>query len=410
MTKLLYAFVLGMFVFATPFVTVEHTWAQEQVEDYICPMHPHIHGEEGETCPICGMDLVPAPKQEMNTDMGNMEGVISMSSSYIQKIGVRTEKAKERDLNGNIQVMGKIVPSTHLESVVAPRVNGWVQKLVVGAEGLPVKKGQVVMYLYSPDMLSAQKDFIAATRSGNKNRIQTTRKRLELLGIANTTIQQIGKKNTVLDEIPLLAPRSGVLTQLSVREGSYVKAGTTIFKVQDFSEVWVEADVLEEQLADIRNSAKVILPSSNKEFNAKVDVVYPSLNAQTRTGKVRLLLDNSNGELYTGTYVDVRLDSKSVETLSVPQQAVLRTKNMNYVIKSLGKGMFKPSMVKIRKTVNGYTAIIDGVETGDDIVVNGQFLIDAESQIRGGLSVMDHAGMDMSSDTDMTTMGGSNHE
>lgn len=201
-------------------------------------MHPHISGEESDTCPICGMNLVPKETDqghEEHTD--KPEGAFQIDPSYRQTLGVKTAEVIHHEFGKNIRAFGNIAPSTRLERSVDVRTTGWIVDLAVDAVGDTVKKGDLLFTYYSPDLMNAQSDFLIGTRVGN------AAQRLRLYGMEDKAIEQLKERGKFFEETPFYAPADGTVTTLNIRKGAHVDEGNSILKLQDFSEVWVNADV-----------------------------------------------------------------------------------------------------------------------------------------------------------------------
>lgn len=359
---------------------------------YICPMHPHISGEKGDTCPICGMTLVPkiTDTQEQQSHKGHNttapEGAFQIDPSYIQALGVKTGTATYHDFGRTIRAFGKLTPSTRLEYAVDVRTKGWIVDLAVDAVGDTVKKGDLLFTYYSPDLMSAQSDFLLGSRIGNAEQ------RLRLYGMDNHAIATLKKQGRFLEATPFHAPADGTVTQLNVRKGSHVNEGSAILKLQDFSKIWVDADVpaRNAQFLSIGTPATVTIPETGDAYETLVDFIHPANDPQTRTVTVRLILDNPDARLRPDMYVDTIFNANIRSRLAVPAKAVLYGSMGAYVIEDAGDGFFKSVMVKTGITANGLTEIKSGLSDGQRIVTSGQFMLDAESNLRGGMEAMGH--------------------
>lgn len=376
----------------------------EQV--YICPMHPHIHGKKGGTCPICGMDLVPQEQSSPmdNTPMegektapaGDQSGALRITPDYIQALGVRTDKVSSHTLGRSIHAFGIIEPSTRSEYVVAIRKNGWITDLKTSAMGDTVKKGDLLFTLYSPDLMAAQSDYLL-----NRSGIGDPERRLYLYGMDDKSIALLREKGRMLEETPFYAPMDGTVLALNVRKGSFVDVeenSETVLTLQDLSKVWANAHVpvRDLQFLAVGTPASVTVESTGETYSASVDFIYPDVDAENRKGMARLVVDNPDGKLKLNTPVSVTFTTDSASRLAVPEEAVLYDQAGAHVIMAMGHGRFHPVNVKTGITANGLTEITSGLSEGQDIVTSGQFMIDAESNLRGGMNNM--TGMDMESD------------
>ena len=363
--------------------------AAAAAEGYICPMHPHISGEEGDSCPICGMTLVPkvaeAPDSTGHEGHGDMpKGTFHIDPSYVHVLGVKTAEVTHHEFGRNIRAFGRIAPSTRLEHAVDVRTKGWIVDLAADAVGDTVKKGDLLFTYYSPDLMTAQSDFLIGSRIGN------AKQRLRLHGMDDKAIALLKKKGRFLEETPFHAPADGTLTMLNVRKGSHVNEGGSVMKLQDFSRIWVDVDVpvRDVQFLTVGMPAKVTVPETDSEYETVIDFIHPVNDPQSRTVTVRLILENPDGVLKPDTYVDAVFNANAQSRLAVPSEAVLYGGMGAYVMENVRDGYFRPVMVETGITANGLTEIKSGLSHGQRIVTSGQFMLDAESNLRGGMAAM----------------------
>lgn len=362
-------------------------------EIYICPMHPHITGEAGDTCPICGMTLVPKLDQvpEGVSHEGHSatapEDAFHIDPSYVQALGVKTAEVTHHAFGRNLRAFGKIAPSTRLEYAVDVRTKGWIVDLNTDAVGDTVKKGDLLFTYYSPDLMNAQSDFLIGSR------VENAAQRLHLYGMDDKAIEQLKERGKFFEETPFYAPANGTVTTLNVRKGSYVNEGGSIIKLQDFSKVWVNVDmpVRDIQFLQVKTPANITVPETGETYETVIDFIHPVNDPQNRTVMARLVLDNLDGALKPDTYVDAVFNAEARSRLAVPAEAVLYGGMGAYVIENVSVGYFKPVMVKTGITAGGLTEIKSGLEHGQRIVTSGQFMLDAESNLRGGMAAMGHA-------------------
>jgi membrane fusion protein, copper/silver efflux system len=364
-------------------------------EDYICPMHPHIHGNKGDHCPVCGMELVPAPAQ--SKPPARKEGKILIDPSYTQLLGVKTAPAEKRFFGRDIRAWGQMKAPSGLTHVVSLRKGGWIVKLSANATGQKVKKGDLLFTLYSPDLMTAQADYLAVAKGGFFP--ANNESRLSLYGMGAEAIALLKEKKDVLQETPFYAPADGIVLELSAREGSFVEEGGAVMTLQDYAQVWVEARMPVRDIGFIaaETPATVTLPQTGEVFSATGGTVFPDADHQSGFGMVRLTLDNAGGKLKPGVYADVVFKAEGKERLAVPAEAVLYGKDSARVIVSSGEGSFEARPVQAGITSEGLTEIASGLAEGETIVVSGQFMIDAESSLSGGMSGMD--GMDVKTES-----------
>ena len=394
-----------LFVFAL-FAFVPAAYSEEI---YICPMHPHIEGEAGETCPICGMTLVPkivdAPPME-GMDMGSggqMSGMVTITPQFIQALGVKTAEVKKSPFGRDVKAFGEIVPSSRNQTVLNMRAPGWIVNLATDAVGDTVTKGDLLFTYYSPEIMSAQSDYLIGRRGGVP--IENLERRLRLYGMDEKAIADFKLAAAMMEETPFYAPVAGTVVSLNISEGSYLKPGEQALAMQDFAQVWVNADVpvRDVQFLHEGQKAMVHVPETGKSYESTIDFIHHVADQTTRTAAVRLELPHSHGEPKPGYLVDVTFKTDAMPRLAVPAEAVLYDGRGAHLIKSLGDGQFLPLEVEVGITAGGMTEILSGVQEGDAIVRSGQFMIDAESNLRGGMANM--GGMDMEGNSSSMEMG-----
>lgn len=417
---------------------------QAMAQKYICAMHPHIVSERPGQCPICGMDLEqiepgeeaatatrvdqsapeskgrilyyrnpmglpdtsPIPKKDSmgmdyipvyeNEDAGG-GSVVTVPAETIQTLGVRIANAEMVDFGRTVRTFGTIADNARLLTEITSRVDGWVDELVVTAVGDEVKKDEVLFRLRSPDLIAAKRDYVTALKSGSSNWAASSATRLKSLGAQEQTIAEIKARRTVDELTPFYAERNGIVSMLNVRKGAFVEAGGAIATIADYGEVWVIASIAEQDLAQITPGTPAMLSFPNAPAasrSAEVDYVYPTIDSKTRTGRVRLVLDNANLALRPGAYADVSFEIGSELRLAVPSEAILRDETGAHVVMAMGEGRFSPAPVRIGLVAGGSTEIVEGLNAGDAIVVSGQFLIDSESNLKESLGKLTagHAG------------------
>jgi membrane fusion protein, copper/silver efflux system len=353
---------------------------------YVCPMHPQIVKDHPGTCPICGMTLV---EKLMDPDAGKHQEV-AISSAVVQSMGVRTAKVELGTLWKYVRTVGRVAYDETRLAHVHPRAAGWIEGLTLRAEGEPVKKGQELAALYAPDILSAQVDFLIATEpqtpGAHKVKADKARNLLRLLDVPEDVIRDIEKTGQTRNTVPILAPAGGIVTQLMAREGMYVTPGSEMFTIADLGEVWVMVDVFEHQLAWVAPGmkAEISVPAyPGKQWEGKVDYLYPDLDPKTRTLQVRLAFPNPNLDLKPNMFADVTIyGGPKGNVLKIPREALIQTGARQSVVKALGDGHFQPVDVVTGMQTGEGVEILSGLNEGDEIVVSGQFLIDSESSLQ----------------------------
>ncbi|MBU1236918.1 MAG: efflux RND transporter periplasmic adaptor subunit [Gammaproteobacteria bacterium] len=338
-----------------------------------------------------GMDYIPVYEGDEPDD----SGAVKVSPVRVQTLGVKTALAEEKVLDAAVRTVGRIEVDERAIAEVAPKFDGWIEKLFVSAVGDPVRRGQPLFSVYSPELVSAQQELAIAeslkldapgadpaARENAQRLAAATRERLK-----NWDMNAAGG---VPRRLTFSSPANGVVLEKKAVEGMRFAAGTTIYRIADLSTVWVIADAYEQDLAKLRvgQPATVTVDAlPERRFAAKVSYLYPTLNARTRTTQLRLELRNADGLLRPGMFahVDVAIDAGQAR-LTVPGSAVIDTGARQVVLLELGEGRYKPQPVKIGVRGSDAVEILDGLKAGDRVVVAANFLIDAESNLKAALA------------------------
>ena len=364
---------------------MEHA-AKHAQQNYVCPMHPDVITDDpNATCPICGMDLVPL-------EAGGEAGIVKLTPTVMNSLGVRTAKAKRRTLYRRIDSVGYINVDENNLRTISLRSEGWVERLVVKTSGERVTKGQLMMELYSPLLVNAQEEYLQAMRHNNELLAKASRERLIALGVAEEQIAALEESKTVEPLVKVYAPQSGIVSELNVREGMFVKPSQNLLNLVDLSSVWLMVDIFERQSDWVKTGqrAEATLPfMPGKSWEGKVEYVYPSLDASTRSLKVRLRFDNFDEDLKPNMYADVTIYAKPKrEVLTIPREALIRTGKEKRVVVALGEGKFIPMPISIGMETDDRVEVLGGLAEGDEVVTSSQFLIDSESSLKAALARM----------------------
>lgn len=366
---------------------------------YVCPMHPQIRRHEPGKCPICGMELV---LQENHSHAGQDTPAgpptVQVSPTTAQSMGVRTAKAGERNMARITNTVGYVNYNEDALEHVHTRAKGWVETLNARAAGEKVKKGEILLEYYSPEILDAENELLVAKRtahlmseSGQKSLLASAENKLRLLDVPEDIISKLRAGDATIRRIPVLAPQDGVITDIGVREGMYISPESTLYTITNLSSVWVLVDVFDQQMDAVKvgNTAEIrtdALPGHTWE--GKVDYIYPDLVGQTRTLKARIKFDMQDAKLKPNMFVDVRIYDATRKALAIPKEAVIPTEDGARVVKVSGKGEYTPADIKTGLSSGDYVEVLDGLKAGDDIVVSGQFLLDSESNLQAGFRRM----------------------
>lgn len=350
-----------------------------------------------------GMDYVPV--YEGDEDTGN---TLKIGLDKVQKLGVRTEAAQLRPLSRQVRAVGTVEVNERALHIVTTKFEGYIEKLYVDQTGQEIHRGQPLMEIYSPDLVLAEEEYVAARQGAASLQSASPDAKAAVGGLADAALSRLenwdigGAQIKRLKEggrpsrtLTLSSPVSGVVLDKRAVQGMRFMPGEVLYQIADLSTVWIVADVFEQDLAKVSvgQTATVTfsaLPGMN--FTGKVTFVYPTVTAETRTGKVRIELPNHDGHLRPALYGTVEIASPvaSAPVLSVPDSAVLDTGAAQTVLVERGQGLFEPRDVKLGARAGGYVQILDGLKDGEKVVVSANFMIDAESNLRAALQSFHH--------------------
>ncbi|MEH6816563.1 MULTISPECIES: efflux RND transporter periplasmic adaptor subunit [Pseudoalteromonas] len=348
---------------------------------WVAPMDANYKRDKPGKSPM-GMDLVPVYDDGgKGPDEG--PGTIRISPDVVNNLGVRTAIVSYKSLHTEINTVGYVTYDEDKLVHIHPRVQGWIEKLYVKAIGDPVKKGQPLYEIYSPELVNAQEELLLALDRKNSRLISAAENRLSALQLPKSSIVKLKKTKKVQQTITFYSPQNGVVENLKIREGFYVKPGSTLMSIGDLSEVWVEAEVFERQAGQVKTGTPVTMTLDylpGKTWQGKVDYIYPTLDAKTRTVKVRLRFKNEDGEFKPNMFAQIAIHTTGDEqVLLIPKEALIRTGNQDRVVLALGEGSFKSVAVSVGRYDSESVEILEGVRDGEKVVSSAQFLLDSES-------------------------------
>lgn len=348
---------------------------------WVAPMDPNYRRDGPGKSPM-GMDLVPV-FENANADLP--AGTVQISPEVVNNLGVRTALVEQGTLSDSIETVGYVgFDERQLEEVHA-RVAGWLRRLHVRADGDPVEQYGRLYDIYSPELISAQEEFLVALRAEDSVLINASKDKLTSLGVSTGTIDRVRSSGSVITQVRVYAPQAGVVDSLSVGQGAYVTPGQRLLRIASMDQVWIEGEVFESQLAKLRTGAAVEIQADavpGRRWNGTVDYIYPVLDSATRTARLRVVLDNADGALLPNMFTRLTIAADSSEsTLLVHRDAVLRTGSMERVVLATGEGRFKSVAVTTGRRSREQVQILEGLESGDEVVISAQFLIDSESSI-----------------------------
>jgi Cu(I)/Ag(I) efflux system membrane fusion protein len=352
------------------------------------PMVPGQKFDHPGKSPFMDMELVPVFADETAADG------VTISSSMASNLGIRTATARRAKMATKVEVTGSVAENERATAVVQARVTGYIEKLFARANFDAVAAGQPVAVIYAPEWAAAQAEYLALRRAhADATLVEAARQRLRLLSIPDSVITAAERADTPETRFSLLAPRSGIVMDLAVREGAMVTPGMTLMRIVSLSDVWVYAEVPENIASSVRIGAvaQVALPSAPEQaLSGRVSALLPQVNAVSRTVRARIELPNPKGLLKPGMLVNVALAAGSEQDATVvPQEAVISTGRRNVVIVRASDGRFRPVDVVIGQDVGSDIEIRKGVEPGQIVVASGQFLLDSEASLKSALTRLD---------------------
>jgi len=416
------------------------------VDYYTCTMHPSVHAKEPGKCPICSMDLVPvmkktssevqaqsSPPKEMKNvdemkDMPGMQGMAGMHGGHAghgahgapasraaqgaqmhefmvpierqQQIGVTYAKVERKPLSHTIRSVGMIVPDKTRNWQFVSRVDGYVQKLQVAAPGELIDKNAPLLSIYSPDLLTSEREFVELMRMRDEARskdaretparlIESAKQRLRLWNVTEEQIAELERGRKPQENLTLLSPFRGVVQSVPAEQGKAVKVGDMLVEVADLSVVWVWAEFYENELSMLQVGQEFAITTASypgEKFQGTISVINPFLDPAKRTARVRIDIPNPDFKLRPAMYVNAELGMQMGEGLTIPVTAVMPTGSRNIVFVDKGGGKLEPRIVQLGPKYGDSYEVQSGLQENDRIVVSANFLIDAESKVQGALN------------------------
>ncbi len=346
-----------------------------------------------------GMDYIPVYEGEESAEAGS--GIV-IGTEKVQKLGVRTEAAMLRELARSVRAAGRIEVDERRLHAVAPKFEGWIEKLHVNATGQAVGRGQSLAEIYSPELVSVQKEYAIAAQgeqslkeagmeaqAGMKRLAESSLARLRNWDISDEQIARLRASGEARRTLTLRAPAAGVVMEKKAVAGMRFMPGETLFQVADLSAVWVIADVFEQDIGKVRVGQKAMVRLDaypERVFEGKVTYVYPTLKAETRSVPVRVELANPGGLLKPAMFASLELSAAGgAKVLAVPSSAVIDSGVRRIVLVQTGEGRFDSREVKLGARAGDYVEVLEGVKEGEPVVVAANFLIDAESNLKAAL-------------------------
>lgn len=364
----------------------------KQKDYWTCTMHPQVHMDRPGACPICGMDLIKkvADENEQPTNDKDMANMVTLSGKKQVLANVSTIVVKKENLQQQITAYSYLDFVENNRKTISARFNGRIEKLFVDKTGEYIKKGQALFEIYSPDLVQAQNEYLIALNnsSNSTSLLNATKKKLEIFGLTPEQIQTLERTREINITLTYFSPISGTVVEKKVQEGVYVNEGTVIYDVAELSTLWNIAEVYENNLSNVKIGSPVKLhlrAYPGEEFNGRVTFIYPVVNSQTRTVKVRSEFSNYGGKLKPQMYGETVFNNSGGQGLLVPADAVIIAGKRAVVWVKSGDKMFEAHSVQIGNRFGEKYQIVSGINEGNEIAATGGFLIDSESQLKTGM-------------------------
>jgi RND family efflux transporter MFP subunit len=395
---------------------------------WTCVMHPDVHSDHPGTCPICGMDLVevdPATFEQAHADAHgasaeaatpanpsvtaraadrdlDARAPVQLDGRRQQLGGVRTVEVTRRALSQSVRATGMVKADETRQADVNMKVDGWIERLYVDYTGRAVRRGDPLFALYSPELISAQNEYLLALRSRDQMRdsqvaearqladrmVSAARGRLSLWDLSEAQIVALEKTQQVTRTILFRSPVSGYVADKQAVNGMRVMPGQSLYRIVDLSRVWVEADVYAAELGVLKTGTRAAVTIDafpGKIFGARLTFVAPIVDEATRTVRARFELANPGLQLRPGMFASVEITSPGRDALLIPTDAILDSGRKQVVFVAEGDGYYSPREVKIGARIDGHVEILDGLELGQRVASSALFFLDSESQLRAAL-------------------------
>lgn len=399
-------------------------------DQYHCPMHPGVVQDHPGECPICGMRLVtsngiatkgaerkllfyrspmepsqtsPVPaKDSMGmaylpvyddeaSNRSEVDGLaaVALDATRQQLIGLRTTLVDRGVVGGAIRTVGRVSTDETRVRRVSVKVPGYVERIFVDFVGKPVRKGDPLFALYSPDVLAAENEFLIALKTQPGPLLSAARRKLQLWDVPESELQRVEREGTVSKTVTYISPVAGVVTKKEIVEGARIEVGSMPYEIVDLSTVWVVAEVYEAELRFVAPGLSATLTLNaypERHYSGKVLFVDPLLDPKTRTARVRLAFANPAGELRPEMFGEVTLERPPRLVLRVPSDALVRSGAEDVVFVSQPEGRFEPRRVKTGEVSREFAEVLEGLTEGESVVTRATFLIDSESRLRASLA------------------------
>jgi len=353
-----------------------------------------------------GMDYIPVYSEDSSDSNTEPSGTVKIDPVTVQNIGVRTTVAIATTMSHDIRTVGRVTYDEEKITRLHPKTEGWIEKLFIDKTGTSVKKGTMLLSVYSPQLVTSSQEYILALKSlntlkkspfedirvGAEQMVTIARERLELLDVPEHQIRDMEETGDFKKALHIHSPFTGIVINIGAREGQHITAQTELYMLADLSKVWVLADVYESELPWVHEGDRVEMTLKGipgKVFKGALSYIYPYAEAKTRTIKVRLEFDNTDLMLKPDMFANVTIKTlQQQEAITIPSEAIVRSGEREQVFVVRGKGKFEPRLVTTGLSSEGMVQILQGISLGEEVVTSSQFLIDSESKLRESTAKM----------------------
>lgn len=368
----------------------EHTAA----ETYTCPMHPTVVSDKPGSCPICGMDLVKADKSSSaNNDL-------MLTDSQIKLANITTQKVSRKAIGQTAAINGRFAVNEQNSEAISSRAAGRVEKLFIKETGQAVKQGEPLYVLYSEALLTLQQEYLLAkeqyeflgqTEKHYKSFLESAEKKLLLYGLTKSQISNLNNRNSLQPRVTFLSPASGIVTEISAAEGQYVSEGGMLYRIENVSNLWIEAELYPRETSLVKTGDKITVRVSgddNETMQATVNFLSPEYRSNSQITIMRASLENGSLRYKPGQQVQVILTHSSKEAIAIPTDAVIRDGKGSHIYRQAGNNTFRPVMVKTGVESFDQVEITEGISVGDTVAISGAYLLYSELILKKGTDPM----------------------
>ena len=364
-------------------------------ETYTCPMHPTVVSDKPGKCPVCGMDL---EKSDKSSSAGSND--LMLTDSQIKLANITTQKVSRKAIGQTVAINGRFAVNELNSEAISSRAAGRIEKLFIKETGQAVKQGEPLYVLYSETLLTLQKEYLLAkeqyeslgqTKKRYKSFLESAEKKLLLYGLTKSQISNLTNRNSLQPRVTFLSPASGIVTEISVSEGQYVSEGGMLYRIEDVTNLWIEAELYPGETSLVKTGDQVTVRVSgdnNDAVQATINFLSPEYRSNSQITIMRASLENKNLRYKPGQQVQVFLTHSSKEAIAVPTDAVIRDGKGSHIYRQAGNNTFRPVMVKTGVESFDQVEITEGISEGDTVAVSGAYLLYSELILKKGTDPM----------------------